>query len=204
MTQAASVFQASMRVASGEAIRASGRPNVLSTNYLMDGDDSRFCQEPTTSNCMRRSDIREEASVKDRSKTSTGLPSHPFGISRRSGVPCENAVAPLTSAARQSAMRTSGGNLGPALDLDVDPIEQLGASLPLLCFAPQHDHETFVMDFREVLTDGIKPRDHAVTLNMYICKMNDTVSNRSHNISRMKVSPSAVSRGSDNDKNGRE
>ena len=34
-----------------------------------------------------RSDIHEEASVKTKSKTITGLPRHPFGIIREGGAP---------------------------------------------------------------------------------------------------------------------
>ena len=37
-----------------------------------------------------RSDIHEEASVKTKSKTITGLPRHPFGIIRSGGAPCDS------------------------------------------------------------------------------------------------------------------
>jgi hypothetical protein len=36
---------------------------------------------------LLRSDIHEEASVKTKSKTITGLPRHPFGIIRGCGAP---------------------------------------------------------------------------------------------------------------------
>src|ERR1043165_747103 len=68
--------------------------------------------------------LHEEASVKTKSKTITGLPRHPFGIIRvaeRHERIC--GCSHSHQRRRNAPCRTPGCNLSPALDLDVDPVE---------------------------------------------------------------------------------
>ena len=58
-----------------------------SRNTAPDAHTQNYSFKDERLQCALRSDIHEEASVKTKSKTITGLPRHPFGIIRGCGAP---------------------------------------------------------------------------------------------------------------------